>query len=80
MKNWGNMEIIDSMLHAEKSGATKFRVMTRACLSHKQLKEYLALLEHCGLIATDVETGRYNVTKKGGAIHDTLRQDARTRA
>ena len=39
--------------------------MSRAYLSHKQLKQYLTLLEHCGLIATNVETGRYKVTKKG---------------
>ncbi len=53
------------MLRSIGSGATKSQITHGAFLSSHQLKPYLTLLEHKGLVIFDSELQLYLITEKG---------------
>ena len=46
-------------------GVTRTKIMYKAFLSYAQLKEYLAILTHSGLLSFDVGTQTFKTTEKG---------------
>jgi predicted transcriptional regulator len=46
-------------------GITRTRIMYKAFLSYAQLKEYLTILTHNGLLSYDMDTQTFKVTEKG---------------
>ena len=46
-------------------GVTRTKIMYKAFLSYAQLKEYLAILTHNGLLSFDVSTQTFKTTEKG---------------
>ena len=46
-------------------GVTRTRIMYKAFLSYAQLKEYLTILTHNGLLGYDIDTQTFKVTEKG---------------
>jgi predicted transcriptional regulator len=65
MKYRSRTDIISQVLRVAAQGATKTRIMYSAFLSHDQLKEYLTILDHNGLLEYDEETRKYHTTNKG---------------
>ncbi len=51
-------------------GVTRTRIMYKAFLSYAQLKEYLTILTHNGLLSYDIDTQTFKVTERG---HSFLR-------
>jgi predicted transcriptional regulator len=59
-------EIIRQILDIANGGnATRIKIMYRAFLSHKQVKEYVALLTERDLVRYDPITQTYKTTEKG---------------
>ncbi len=46
-------------------GVTRTKIMYKAFLSYAQLKEYLAILTHNGLLSFDVSSQTFKTTEKG---------------
>ena len=46
-------------------GVTRTKIMYKAFLSYAQLKEYLAILTHNGLLSFDIGTQTFKTTEKG---------------
>ena len=46
-------------------GVTRTKIMYKAFLSYAQLKEYLAILTHNGLLSFDDSTQTFKTTEKG---------------
>ena len=46
-------------------GITRTKIMYKAFLSYAQLKEYLTILTHNGLLSFDVSTQTFKTTEKG---------------
>ncbi|MFL6371786.1 MAG: winged helix-turn-helix domain-containing protein [Nitrososphaera sp.] len=53
MKNRSSIDILSQVLEAANGGATKTKIMYRALLSYKQIKEYVNLLTERGLLVYD---------------------------
>jgi predicted transcriptional regulator len=65
MKNRSRTDIITMILEAARAGVTKTKIMYKAYLSYTQLVEYLKYLQQNDLLAYDVNTQLYRLTKKG---------------
>ena len=60
------IEIISQILETANGGVTsKIKIMSKANLSYAQLKEYLTILTHNGLLSFDVGTQTFKTTEKG---------------
>ena len=64
MKYRSRTEIVSNILEAANGGATKTKIMYKGFLSYAQLKEYLAILMHNGLLEYKGE-GKFITTSKG---------------
>ncbi len=78
------MEIISNVLEAANGGASKTRIMYKAVLSYKQMKEYVNFLAEKGLLeyGYQQEVQIVRTTEKGllfldtyNRIHDILMED-----
>lgn len=58
-------EIVSNILEAANGGATKTKIMYKGFLSYAQLKEYLAVLVHNGLLEYKEAEAKFNTTSKG---------------
>lgn len=66
MKYRSRTDIISQILDtANGSGATKTKILYKACLSHNELKEYLTVLTQSELFIYDVQTHTFMTTEKG---------------
>ena len=65
MKYRSRTEIVSHILDAANGGATKTKIMYKAFLSYAQLKEYLAILVHNGLLEYKDGEAKFNTTSKG---------------
>ncbi len=67
MQNRDRTEIISQILDAANGAEdiTKTKLMYKAFLTYKQLKEYLTLLTESDLLRYDSVTQTYKTTKKG---------------
>ncbi len=64
-------EIIYDILQTARNygnGAMKTKIMVNANLSHRQLKEYLAILIDNDLLRYDVNSQRFKITERGLSI------------
>jgi predicted transcriptional regulator len=75
MKYRSNNDIISEILEAANGGgATKTKILYKACLSHNQLKDYLTVLTDNELLDYDVDTRQFKTTEKGLRFLDTFNQ------
>jgi predicted transcriptional regulator len=75
MKYRSNNDIIIEILEAANGGgATKTKILYKACLSHNQLKDYLTVLTDNELLDYDVDTRQFKTTEKGLRFLDTFNQ------
>jgi predicted transcriptional regulator len=75
MKYRSRTDIISQILDtANGGGATKTKIMYKACLSHNQLKEYLAVLTQRDLLISDRQTHTFKTTEKGLQFLKTYNQ------
>lgn len=65
MKYRSRTEIVEMILQATRSGATKTKIMYRAYLSYTQVKEYLSFLLENDLIKYEEGSQIYRITEKG---------------
>ncbi|HXW01901.1 MAG TPA: DUF4364 family protein [Candidatus Nitrosotenuis sp.] len=65
MKYRSRTEIVEMILQATRSGATKTKIMYKAYLSYTQVKEYLSFLLENGLIKYEEGSSLYRITEKG---------------
>lgn len=65
MKYRSRTEIVEMILQAARSGATKTKIMYKAYLSYTQVKEYLSFLLENGLIKYEEGSQLYRITEKG---------------
>ncbi|HEV8404920.1 MAG TPA: winged helix-turn-helix domain-containing protein [Nitrososphaera sp.] len=65
MKYRSRTEIVSNILEAANGGATKTKIMYKGFLSYAQLKEYLAILVHNGLLEYHEGEAKFNTTSKG---------------
>jgi predicted transcriptional regulator len=65
MKYRSRTEIVSNILEAANGGATKTKIMYKGFLSYAQLKEYLAILVHNGLLEYNEREAKFNTTSKG---------------
>ena len=65
MKYRGRTEIIEMILEATRTGATKTKVMYKAYLSYTQVKEYLSFMSENELIEYEEGSHVYRTTEKG---------------
>jgi len=65
MKYRSRTEIVSNILEAANGGATKTKIMYKGFLSYAQLKEYLAILMHNGLLEYKEGEGKFSTTSKG---------------
>jgi predicted transcriptional regulator len=65
MKYRSRTEIVEMILQATRSGATKTKIMYRAYLSYTQVKEYLSFLLEKDLIKYEEGSQIYRITEKG---------------
>ena len=89
MGNRSSIDIASDVLEvANGGGASKMQIMSRAVLSHKQMKEYVNFLIEKGLLAYDnINNQRrkvhvFKTTEKGlrfielcNRLHDTINED-----
>jgi predicted transcriptional regulator len=70
------MDIISHVLEATNGGAIKIRIMHKALLSYKQMKEYVDFLVEKGLIEYNYqqEAQIFRTTEKGLQFLDTYNQ------
>ena len=74
MKYRSRTELASNILEVANGGATKTKIMYKACLSYAQLKEYLAMLIQNGLMAHDIEVEMYRTTSNGIKFLESSRQ------
>jgi predicted transcriptional regulator len=65
MGNRSRTEIVSQVLEAANGGATKTKIMYRALLSYKQMKEYVKLLTEKGMLVYDPARSSFKTTEKG---------------
>ena len=65
LKNRSRVDIIANILRNAHGGASRFHIMSLAFISHKQLLEYLAMLQRNDLIEVDAKTTHIYTTRKG---------------
>ncbi len=67
MKYRSRTDIISQILNTANGGggATKTKILYKACLSHNQLKEYLTVLTQSDLLIYDGQTHTFKTTEKG---------------
>ncbi len=67
MKYRSRTDIVAAILKSavEENGAGMTRIMYNSFLSFNQMKEYLGLLVHSGLLEYHAENRKYKTTKKG---------------
>jgi predicted transcriptional regulator len=67
MKYRSRTDIISQILDTANGGggATKTKILYKACLSHNQLKEYLTVLTQSDLLIYDGQTHTFKTTEKG---------------
>jgi predicted transcriptional regulator len=66
MRYRSRTDIISQILDtANGGGATKTKILYKACLSHNQLKDYLTLLTESDLLSYDGQTHTFKATEKG---------------
>ena len=67
MKYRSRTDIISQILDAANGGggATKTKILYKACLSHNQLKEYLTVLTQSDLLIYDGQMHTFKTTEKG---------------
>ena len=53
------------ILDAANGGATKTKILCKACLNHNQLKEYLTVLAESDLLSYDGQMHTFKTTEKG---------------
>jgi predicted transcriptional regulator len=58
-------EIVEMILEASRTGATKTRIMYKAYLSYTQVKEYLSFLLENDLIKYEEGSQVYRISTKG---------------
>ena len=59
------LEVVNDGSSSGGEGVTRTKIMYKAFLSYAQLKEYLAILTHNGLLSFDVSTQTFKTTEKG---------------
>ena len=59
------LEVVNDGSSSGGEGITRTKIMYKAFLSYAQLKEYLAILTHNGLLSFDVGTQTFKTTEKG---------------
>lgn len=65
MKHRSRTDIISQILDtANGGGATKTKILYKACFSHNELKEYLTVLTQSELLIYDVQTHTFMTPKK----------------
>ncbi len=69
MKKRSRLDITAKILNAASAGALKTKIMYSTSLSFDQLKDYLSVLVHGGLLEYDAKKIVYKTTDKG---HDFL--------
>ena len=77
MRNRSRTEIVSQVLEAANGGATKTKIMYKALLSYKQMKEYVNLLTEKGMLVYDPASSTFKTTEKGHRflqIYDHLDQ------
>ena len=75
MKYRSRNEITSQILDAANGcGATKTKIMYKACLSHNQLKEYLTILSESDLLRYDGQTRTFKTNEKGLQFLKTYHQ------
>jgi predicted transcriptional regulator len=65
MVNRSRTEIVSQVLEAASGGATKTKIMYRAFLSYRQMKEYVNLLTEKGMLVYDSVMSTFKTTEKG---------------
>ena len=65
MKNRSRTEIVAMILDSTNGGATKTKIMYKAMLSYKQVKDYITVLIENDLIEYNGETKTFKTTEKG---------------
>ena len=65
MKYRSRTEIVEMILQATRSGATKTKIMYKAYLSYTQVKEYLSFMLENELIKYEEGTQLYRISEKG---------------
>ncbi len=65
MKYRSRTEIVEMILQATRSGATKTKIMYKAYLSYTQVKEYLSFLLENNLIKYEEGSQLYRITERG---------------
>jgi predicted transcriptional regulator len=66
MRYRSRTDIISQILDtANGGGATKTKILYKACLSHNQLRDYLTVLAESGLLSYDGLTHTFKTTEKG---------------
>jgi predicted transcriptional regulator len=67
MKYRSRTDIISQILDTANGGggATKTKILYKACLSHNQLKEYLTVLTQSDLLIYDGQTHTFKTIEKG---------------
>lgn len=65
MKYRSRTEIVEMILQAARSGATKTKIMYKAYLSYTQVKEYLSFLLENSLIKYEEGSQLYRITERG---------------
>jgi predicted transcriptional regulator len=82
MKNRDRFEIFSLILQVANGGnnATATRIMNRALLGYKQMKEHLMFLTERDLLCYDKDSGTFKTTEKGlrflqiyGRVEDMIR-------
>jgi predicted transcriptional regulator len=75
MKYRNRTDIINQILDtANGCGATKTKILYKACLSHNELKEYLTVLTQSDLLIYDVQTHTFMNIEKGLRFLKTYNQ------
>jgi predicted transcriptional regulator len=59
------LEVVNDGSSSGGEGVTRTKIMYKAFLSYAQLKEYLAILTHNGLLSFDVSSQTFKTTEKG---------------
>ena len=75
MKYRSRTDIISQIVDtANGGGATKTKILYKACLSYNELKEYLTVLTQSDLLIYDVQTHTFMTTEKGLQFLKTYNQ------
>lgn len=75
MKHRSRTDILSQILDtANGGGATKIKILYKACLSHNELKEYLTVLTQSELLIYDVQTHTFMTPEKGLQFLKTYNQ------